>query len=134
MDEDQPMEIIVPLRKRTREPKAVAVPAVTRKTLHDVPKDKRVAANKVPIDVINAGSQHYSDTVHAKFSVGDGARLLVDVTPPRNKKKHQIVYECALLDRDDVVARLQDKVRPLDIAMWQPELFWNGRYHKVLKL
>jgi hypothetical protein len=41
-------------------------------------------------------------------------------------------YQCWLLNENNVRDRLRKHHRISDVATWEPELFWNAHYYKLV--
>jgi len=128
MEEERPVAQPLPIKKR-KPIKRVRIAATASRPLrivvvHDVPLEKRTEAH---IDYQNAGTERYASAAKAELNRSvDGTQLWIAL---KNRR-----YVCALLPEDEVRRRMASVRRAIDVAMWEPELFWNARYYKCIGL
>lgn len=125
--------IIVQTPRQTKK-KSVTFADAEPKRERDIPLTERTRADDVPIDTLNRGTERYTAAPRAVITshTAGGRHLVVALAPQGRRKARQL--QCAQLDREVVCERIAGHKRAMDVAIWEPELFWNGRFYGVLSL
>ncbi len=91
----------------------------------DVP-DGKERIEPIPIDRQNAGTAHYENSTRAALHA-NGDTLHISYVP--NGRRRRMHYTCRVLAEHEVRQHVARARRTIEVAIWEPELFWNARYY-----